>query len=584
MGLMDLSTSATSKKHVDFNDARYQLSDKLKQNTNKNIRSTFTLYDSKDFDKVAVQDISAAYALSDKKLSLGELMNKMVDLIIDMEDGILDTEKDAVYAWKYSMTILQIYDDKRKRQESLNSFDNGLKNAVVNSKTFIERYPGKYTARTNFFDVKTKNELIENIVATFKDAALPKIHDSAIAQSKKIAEKHSNPILDRIVKWAIENYRCTADSFFAVTEDQETGLFFSVNTIILHLRNGYDMSIVGHVGTDRDDQFAISILNANDISIQKHGERINQGDVESALSEASNSDPIDPLSKLLAMEKKKNAVLMEQYQILTGIRPMIPAHVLDLKAAESVVGQDYIWGCRQWREKHEDLPADFSLDDVVLPVFEEDNPEFVQQQTLANEINQFTNNVDDFTQDVDTKQIEAATVEVETSMPELVAPVHDDAPVNEPAQVTPPAPAEEPQDALFSLPSDLFETKKPAAQQEKKFGESTSSFHMPRLNLAQAAPKATTKPSEPKKQSSFDVTSTMLPGVTPVKKKVVVDDTPSITQQAKPMPTPDNAPQWKQPETTPVVPTAVEKKQPVKEEEVSTPELILDDIDSLFDT
>ena len=168
-------------------------------------------------------------------------------------------------------------------------------------------------------------------------------------------------------------------------------------------------------------------------------------------------------------------------------------------------------------------------------------------------------------------------------MPEFVTPAHDKAPIVEASTATPPAPVEEPQDALFTLPSDLFETKK-ATQQEKKFGESTSNFKMPRLNLAQSAPKATTKPDEPKKQSAFDVTSTMLPGVTPVKKKVIVDDTPSITQQAKPMPSADNTPQWKQPETTPVAPVAVEKKQPVKEEEIETPELILDDIDSLFDT
>ena len=127
-------------------------------------------------------------------------------------------------------------------------------------------------------------------------------------------------------------------------------------------------------------EFAISILNAHDISIKKHGERINRGDIESALSEASDNDPIDPLSKLLAMEKKKNAVLVEQYEILSAIRPMIPADVLELQAAESVVGQNYIWGCKQWRENHEDLPSDFKLSDVVLPVFIEETGEMERQQ------------------------------------------------------------------------------------------------------------------------------------------------------------------------------------------------------------
>ena len=93
MGFLDLSTSVASKKHVDFNDARYQLSDKLKQSSSKNIRATFTLYDNKDVKKTAIQDISAAYALSDKRMPMGELLNKMIDLITDMEDGKLDSEE-----------------------------------------------------------------------------------------------------------------------------------------------------------------------------------------------------------------------------------------------------------------------------------------------------------------------------------------------------------------------------------------------------------------------------------------------------------------------------------------------------------
>ena len=133
MGLLDLSTSVASKKHVDFNDARYQLADTLKPNTNKHMRSTFTLYDRKDVKKTSVTEISAAYMLSDKKFPMGEILNKLVDLIIDMEDGVLDSEKDAIYAWKYSMTLLEIYEDKKKRQEPMSTFDNGLKSMVINN-------------------------------------------------------------------------------------------------------------------------------------------------------------------------------------------------------------------------------------------------------------------------------------------------------------------------------------------------------------------------------------------------------------------------------------------------------------------
>ena len=57
------------------------------------------LVDNKEYNKIAVQEISAAYALSDKHLPMGELLNKLVDLILDLEDGTLDTEKDAIYAW-----------------------------------------------------------------------------------------------------------------------------------------------------------------------------------------------------------------------------------------------------------------------------------------------------------------------------------------------------------------------------------------------------------------------------------------------------------------------------------------------------
>jgi hypothetical protein len=577
MGFMDLSTSVASKKHVDFNDARYQLSDRLRQSGKQQARSTFTLYDNKESTKVAVQDISAEYALSDKHLPIGELLNKMVDLIIDMEDGILDTEKDAVYAWKFSIALLNMYEDKSKRQESLSSFDNGLKNSVINSQVFIKRYPGKYINRTNFFDPKVKEEFIVDIVATFKDVALPTIHDVAIKQSREVAERHNNPILDKIVHWAMENYGCEVDSFFDIKEDEVTNLFYSTNTIILHLKNGYDMSIIGYVGTDHDDKFAISIFDANNISIAKHGDRISQDELQSALQEASANSPIDPLTKLLSDEKKKNAVLKEQYEILSAIRPMIPASALELKAAEYVVGRDYIWGCKQYRETHEDLPQDFKLSDVELP-------EFVPTGSdLANEKKkEFEEQIDSIADTMTTKH--ANSENVEENAKEIIQEANGDVKPSTPP--TPPsANSSKDIENLFTVPDDLFTIEEPVKKvEEKKFGDpERTEFKMPTLTVEQSKQGAQ-NPGASKMEKDYDPTTTLLPGSNPIIKKKE-ENIPSVTAQAKPIPKNDTTEvKWKDEQPNTVLPpigpqVSLEKKT----EDVAQPELLLDDISSLFD-
>ena len=209
MGLLDLSVSVSAKKNVDFSDARYLMSDRLRQDANKkNMRPAFTVYDNKDRDKVSIDDIRAAYELSDKHIPVGELLNKMLDLIVDMEDGALDTEKDAVYAWKYSKALLQIFRDKRKRADasSMTQFDNSLKAQIINSRIFSERFPGKYNNRTNFFDKNVRSDMLNDILKTFEETALPGIYEAALKQSKEKAAKHENKLLDKIVKWAIEQY------------------------------------------------------------------------------------------------------------------------------------------------------------------------------------------------------------------------------------------------------------------------------------------------------------------------------------------------------------------------------------------
>jgi hypothetical protein len=386
MGLMDLSTSVASKKHVDFNDARYQSSDKLKQSGTA-IRSAFTLYDNKEPGKTSVQDISAAYALSDKRLPIGELLNKMVDLIVDVEEGVIGCDSNSIYTWKYSVALLVMYNDKMLRQEQLSSFDNSLKNSVINSTTFINTFPGKYTSRTNFFDQNTKSQLVKDIVDVFNTVTLPEIHRFAIQRSRDIAENHKNATLDNIAHWAVENYQCEVDSFFQISEDKITKLCFSTNTIILHMNNGYDISIIGYVGTDHDDKFAVSMFDANTTSIESHDEKASQADIQNLIDSTSKNTSVNPIVKMLSVEKHRNDILRQQYEALCLIRPMVPANVLSIKAAESVVGQDYIWGCEQFRKEHDDLPADFKFEDIALPECDEiDYEQIVIAQEKPKEI------------------------------------------------------------------------------------------------------------------------------------------------------------------------------------------------------
>lgn len=600
MGFLDLSTSVASKKHVDFNDARYQLSDKLRQSSSKNIRATFTLYDNKDVRRTAIQDISAAYALSDKRLPIGELLNKMIDLITDMEDGKLDTELNAVYTWKYSQAILAIFDDKIKRQEALTKFDNSLKYALTTSAVFSKKYPGKYTNRTNFFDKSIKESLLKDIVETFKEVALPGIHEAAIAQSREVAEKHENPILDKIVTWAVENYECEVDSFFHVQEDPATKLLYSTNTIIIHLNNGYDMSIVGYVGTEADDKFAISIFDAQNISLEGHSERISENEIQSALSDASKKEAINPLTKLLSEEKKKNEVLKQQYDILFEIRPMIPAETLALQAAESVVGADYIWGCDTYRQTHEDLPADFSLDDVELPEYEGDLLTTKKKERLTRDLESMAN------------ALEVSSVNSEKELGEKVADaiegsgarkISHEAPAV--AQTTPSAPVvptEAKKETTVESPKleVLFDDEPKKKVESRKFGDpEKKDFNMPMLSIPSSTPASTgaTGPgNKPTTTKTFDTSATLLPGVTPVVEVKEEPKGPSVTAQAKPMPSADDSgPKWKDaPETTlptlPITPdaepTADEKKEQPKDDKKDgpkTPDLVIDDIDSLFE-
>lgn len=368
---LNLTNKVNSKKNVDVNDNRYQLADKLRASSTKSIRQTFTMYDSKGDSDFSSNELTAAYALSDKKVPIGELLTKMTDLIVDLSDGRLDSNEDAIKAWKYARALSIIYSDKKKRGETMTVFDNSLKNAVINCPTFMQKYPGKYTLQTNFYDSKVIQALVDDIVETFEEDTVPKIHVAAMKQSRESAEAHKNPTLDKIVQWAMQKYDCKQESFYDINDDPETGLKYATNTVILHLKNGYDLSIIGYTGTEHDNQFSISVFDANSSQINFSAEKCSMEDLRRKLNEVSSMDKIAPISRMIKIEEGKNVVLREQYEILKNIRPMVPAEYLELEAAESVVGRDYIWGCQNYRMTHEDLPADFSLAQIQLPEFDE---------------------------------------------------------------------------------------------------------------------------------------------------------------------------------------------------------------------
>jgi hypothetical protein len=407
-----------------------------------------------------------------------------------------------------------------------------------------------------------------------------------------------------------------------VKEDPETNLFFSTNTIILHLRNGYDMSIIGYVGTDHDDRFAISIFDAHNISIMQHGERITQSEIQKALSNASVNDPVDPLTKLLSLERKKNAVLKQQYNILVDIRPMIPEKVLEIKAAESVVWQDYIWGCKQFRITHDDLPRDFKLSDVVLPVFDETKEQELEtrkQQSLVEDIHMIADSMEhmktryaqtDSLEDTAQSMIEQAEKEKpvveahqeekpkENLVEEEVTQVVEEAPVQENEveetlfheETTAPKNASNKNEVaasedwfgLVPPPEDLFELNEPKVE-EKKFGDpSRTDFKMPVLGANGSRPQPYDG-GRKQQVKQFDPSATLLPGFTPIKKTKEENVGPSITKEAQQAPVFEKTTLWKEEGSEPVNTKPVEQKKKNSDEEIVQPNLLLDDdLDSLF--
>ena len=641
MGLLDLSTSASSKKHVDLNDARYQLVDRLKNNDKKNIRPTFTLYDNKEIGKVTTKEISAAYDLSDKKLPMGELMNKMVDMVVDLEDGVLHSEKDCIYAWKYSVAIMAMYEDKinNKRQSTLVSFDNGLKNLLLTSQEFASHYPGRYTSRTNFFDAKVKDQLILDIIEIFRHAAVPKLHELAIEKSKIIAERHDNPTLNKIIQWAVDNYKCTVDSYFDVKVDEDTKLYYSLNTVILHLKNGYDMSIVGFVGTDHDDKFAISVFNTNDANMEKHDDKLGRNDIQGVLDEIADLEAVNPMHKILKVEQKRKEELNAQLEYLRTIRPMIKSELLALPVAEKVVGRDYLWACERNRNAYGELPEGFTFDDLQIPEITASRHDMIEDEIVTglSQLDESEDQVKKESASVVEEQVEKKPViqeekpvenkelekpveksvekPVENIKTEPVVENHVEPTVNTEDLFADSTPVEKPKqdsvDSLFETAEQKPQVKQnqPAQAKKKKEKEEAPVFETP-------PPMFSTKPTS---KETFNSAAILLPGV------VINDDdddddddipnyTGSAVQAEKPVELPQMT--WLQPEennpsapvvneqvkeveempTLPVVEEAqitenttpqLEEKKPQEkieddDEKIVTPDLMFDDIDSLF--
>ena len=650
MGLLDLSTSAASQKHVDLNDARYQLVDKLKNTDKKNIRPTFTLYDNKEIGHVTTKEISTAYALSDKKLPMGELLNKMADIIIDLEDGVLDNEKDAIYVWKYSMTILAMYEDKinNKRYSSLDSFDNGLKNLILISKEFANKFPGKYTSRTNFFDSKIKDQLILDVITIFRDVTVPKLHDLAIKQSQAIAEKHDNPTLNKIVKWAIDNYKCTVDSYYDVKMDKGSGLYYSLNTIVLHMKNGYDMSIVGFVGTDHDDKFAISTFNTNNAVIKDCEDKQDRDAVQSALDKVSELDAVNPVNKILNVERRRRDELKAQLNYLQSIRPMVKKDLLDLKVARDVVGDDYIWGCEHIRKTYGELPEGFKFEDLKLPkLTSSENADFEKQfvsgisnindandepkkeekyQDIFSDSNKEA--IDDTTvSELDEKSVLQDTSETETQQVISETPSVSDEPEkniiedNVSKNVDAAVPSEEAVEDMFANSEQsveepiqeepLFVEEAPQPEEHKKeFGEKKEA-EAPILVKEQYQSASPTIEDKPKKKEAFDSSSILLPGII-LSDEDDEPDAPNYTGEAvKAEETTEPAISWAEPTSdadtelphdeeliqevkkvdekpaAEIEAVTSDKKDETKKElddsdEIKTPDLMFDDIESLF--
>ena len=538
---------------------------------------------------------------------MGELMNKMVDMVVDLEDGILNSEKDCIYAWKYAVTIMAMYEDKinNKRQSTLVSFDNGLKNLILSSKEFADHYPGRYTSRTNFFDTKIKDQLILDIIEIFRHAAVPKLHELAIEKSKIIAEKHDNPTLNRIIQWAIDNYKCTVDSYFDVKVEDETQLYYSLNTVILHLKNGYDMSIVGFVGTDHDDKFAISIFNTNTANMESFDDKLERGDIQSTLDKVSEMENVSPMHKILKIERKRKEELNAQLDYLRTIHPMIKKELLDLPVAEKVVGSDYLWACERNRNAYGELPEGFTFEDLQIPevtatrhdvedeivaglvdLDENNNTASVVEPVLNIETTEGTTIEEDVPQkDVTENKEELNNVE------EKVEPMVAEEPVIE----TP----VEPEQSLFEeddVASMFDENHKPEVLSPSKPATDKAPA-TPVLNVVNEPVKA---PAQPTKNAVFNDSAILLPGAMIDLDGDGEPDVPSYTGfavQAKTEELPDTQLTWIQPEHTEeedtVKPADTEMQTKIQEaaaladdtekkEEIVTPDLMFDDIDSLF--
>ena len=250
-------------------------------------------------------------------------------------------------------------------------------------------------------------------------------------------------------------------------------------------------------------------------------------DIKKTFTDTAESAAVAPLIDLLGIEKHKNQILRKQYEILTNTRPMIPANVLALKAAESVVGQDYIWGCETFRETHEDLPRNFKLEDLKLPRYVEKTTKFDADKLQE----QFSDL--------------AETLDIVDETGEQVLP-------------------------NITLPEALFVDKK-----KNKQSETGISFNLPNITVGHKE-----EPEVIKKADDYGLASTLLPGVLPFAEEDDMEVSESVTEKATMAPKVEEEKVLFKP-VEKEVETKLEntEKTPVVAQE---PTLVLDNLESMF--
>ena len=347
------------KQTINLNDPRYEKSDRLSKNEGKDIRPSFTLYDGQDEKQVSVDEIRRVYQLSDKKLSLNELLGKIVDFIEafgSQNAPIVEYHNDPIYAWQYADTLAAIAKERLDISEPLLAFDNGFRYTVINNPDIQSQFPNKYTLKTDFSDKKVSQVLAQDLEQLFLTQILPSLHKKAIAFSKIQSDKKDNTVITGLSAWAQNTLGCKADLKSEILQDEETQIYYKKNSLLLYLKNGYMLSIVGYVGTTNDARFEAASFNPNnaDKNLLQTAEG-EQMDIKNFVDTSAKKENIPVIAYLLERQERDNRYLLQNVEYLQQIKPMIEADVLKMPAASSVVDSAYITNSLAEQQRQQQL-------------------------------------------------------------------------------------------------------------------------------------------------------------------------------------------------------------------------------------